>query len=291
MSFWAEINKIPPVTRFLCASSLVVTIPVILQFISLYPLLFVRHSVITKWEIWRLWTSFFIGNTNITYIFDFFMLYRTSDQLESSRYSHRNADYAWQIFLASIAIVVLNLPLNSYTHGRALVLALIYLHASLSPPGTQASLFGLISFPIVYLPYTTLAIDVLQGGPQELPRGLSGILVGHIWWWGIWGGTRAGREGRGGDREGSLGILGGIGKAGKWMKSWIGPGSSAGPKPRTGAVRPPPTEDEAISGVHVMAPRRTVPIGNEGRRRNAQTASTGDAETSGYRWGSGNTLG
>lgn len=51
MNIVAEIKKIPPVTRFLILSSLGVTIPVVLHFVSPYKLVFITAHVIKKWEV------------------------------------------------------------------------------------------------------------------------------------------------------------------------------------------------------------------------------------------------
>jgi Derlin-2/3 len=77
--FVAELRKIPPVTRFLTASSLAVTLPVLLNVVSPYKVLFVKELVFKKLEVssanrhgnlrrtdcvaqlWRLYTSFFLG--------------------------------------------------------------------------------------------------------------------------------------------------------------------------------------------------------------------------------------
>lgn len=50
-SFWAEIRKIPPVTRFLCGSSLAVSVPVMLQMMAPYKLLFVWDLVVGRFEV------------------------------------------------------------------------------------------------------------------------------------------------------------------------------------------------------------------------------------------------
>jgi len=42
----AEIRKIPPVTRFLCGSSLAITIPVLMKMISPYKVLFSLDRVL-----------------------------------------------------------------------------------------------------------------------------------------------------------------------------------------------------------------------------------------------------
>ena len=51
MSFMDEIRKIPPVTRFLCAASLAVTLPVLLQLVHPYKIIFVKEFVTQKFEV------------------------------------------------------------------------------------------------------------------------------------------------------------------------------------------------------------------------------------------------
>jgi hypothetical protein len=49
--FWDEIRKIPPVTRFLCASSLAVSLPVMAKVVSPYKVIYVQQLVTKKWEV------------------------------------------------------------------------------------------------------------------------------------------------------------------------------------------------------------------------------------------------
>jgi hypothetical protein len=49
--FMAEIRKIPPVTRFLCASSLAVTIPVLMNMVSVTKVVFTLDSVMRRFEV------------------------------------------------------------------------------------------------------------------------------------------------------------------------------------------------------------------------------------------------
>lgn len=53
MSFMDEIRKIPPVTRFLCGSTLAVTVPVLLQVLPVYKVVFVKEFVTRKFEVSR----------------------------------------------------------------------------------------------------------------------------------------------------------------------------------------------------------------------------------------------
>ncbi|KAH9939857.1 DER1-domain-containing protein [Amylocystis lapponica] len=246
MSFWDEIRKIPPVTRFLCGSSLAVSVPVMMQVVAPYQVVFIKDLVTRRFEVWRVFTSFFLGSSGINYIFDLVMLYRNSDQLESSHYARRSADYAWQLLLASLAILALNIPLRAVVHTRPLLLALTYLSARLAPPGASTSLFGLLSLPLEYLPYALVAMDLVLAGPAAAAQALSGVLVGHLWWWGAWQGAA----------PRTLGI------APAWLRRVIGdgPGAAGG----------------AVGGVHVVPPPRV--------REEAERA-TGHRWGSGHRLG------
>lgn len=51
MSLIEEIRKIPPVTRFLCGSSLVVTLSVMMKIVSPYKVVFVRELVTHGFEV------------------------------------------------------------------------------------------------------------------------------------------------------------------------------------------------------------------------------------------------
>lgn len=79
----------------------------------------------------------------------------------------------------------LNIPLKSFVHGRPLLLALTYLTSKLAPAGSQTSLFGLISLPVAYFPYALIFLDLLMGGPAAAAASVTGAVIGHVWWWGV----------------------------------------------------------------------------------------------------------
>ncbi|TBU45129.1 DER1-domain-containing protein [Dichomitus squalens] len=236
MSLVEELRKIPPVTRFLCGSLISVTVPMILQVVSPYKLLFVREYVTKRYEIWRAFTTFFIGGTGLNFIFDIAMFYRNSDELESKHFAGRSADYAWQVFLASLSILGFNLPLRTFVHTRALLIALTYVSSMLAPPGSQTTFWGLITLPVRYLPYVFVAMDFLMGGPQAAAVSISGAVVGHLWWWGVW----------------DTGVLRNLAAAPRFVRALMGEDSDGRPRPLGG-------------GVHVVPPRRDGPVRQAGR--------------------------
>ncbi|KAF8234956.1 DER1-domain-containing protein [Tricholoma matsutake] len=264
--FMAEIRKIPPVTRFLCASSLAVTIPVLMNIVSPYKVVFVLDYVLRRFELWRLHTSFFLGGGGINYIFELVMLYRTTDQLESGPYSRRSADLAYQLLYAGATIIVSCTPLSSVVFTRPLLLCLTYLSSALAPLGAQTSLMGLVTLPVKYLPYLMIGMDLLMGGPRAAAESVAGAAVGHFWWWSIWGGAVGARGG----------ILETFGRAPGWMRNLVGEGdappASGGPGAGTGS------NAGTAGGVQVIPPRQ--PAG-----------ASGGSSTRGYNWGSGQRLG
>ncbi|KAF8906790.1 hypothetical protein CPB84DRAFT_1675277 [Gymnopilus junonius] len=68
----AEIKKIPPVTRFVCGSSLGVTLSVLMGAVAPYSVLFVKDYVFKKFQVWRLYTSFFLGGGLVSFAISFY---------------------------------------------------------------------------------------------------------------------------------------------------------------------------------------------------------------------------
>ncbi|KAF9262773.1 hypothetical protein L218DRAFT_381500 [Marasmius fiardii PR-910] len=278
-SIIAEIRKIPPVTRFLCGSLIGITGPVLMGMVSPYKLVYASRLVFGKLELWRLYTSFFLGSGGINFIFEITMLYRTVDGLESGPYARKSGDLTWQLFLSSLGIIVrdplfftlqtsiqislsqaTSYPVSTFLFFRPLLLCLTYISSSLAPAGSQTSIFGLMTLPIKYMPYIMLAFDLLMGGPKAAAQSLPGAVVGHLWWWAIWGGD-----------AGAGGQFSELGRAPRWLATWLGDTSGRGPAAGAGNTG---------GGVHVVPPRTRV-------NDNANAGRSGG----GHNWGSGQRLG
>ncbi|KAI6001566.1 Der1-like family-domain-containing protein [Pisolithus orientalis] len=250
----AEVRKIPPVTRFLLGSSLGVTLAARLNIIPPYYLIFLKEHVTKQLELWRLYTSMFFGSMQFDYIFELAMLYRNSNGVETMYYQGRSSDYAWQLVFACLAIILANRPLESWSHNRPLLHTLTYLSCALAPPGTQSSIMGLITLPVAYVPYAMLGMDLLVSGMNVAAQSVSGLVVGHLWWWLVWGAN----TGAGGMERGPLANYA---RAPRWLRNWFG--EREGVRGSSGA------------GYHVVPPRRQ------------QTSARG----TGHNWGGGQRLG
>jgi len=111
---------------------------------------------------------------------------------------------------------------------------------------------GLITLPVVYFPYAMLSMDLLTNGMDSAAQSVSGMIVGHLWWWLVWGaGTGAGERGP----------LAGYARAPRWLRDLF--------RERGGA------RVSHRAGYHVVPPRQ-------------QDSSARDT---GHRWGAGHRLG
>jgi len=242
-----------------------------LQLLSPYKILFVWKYV-KMGQLWRIPTSFFYGGSGITFLFDLIMLYRNSDALETIWFHRRSADYAYQLLLACGLILVMNIPLESFIHYRALLTCLTYLSSRLNPDAPM-SIFGLVTIKALYFPFALLGLDVLNGGPAAAIVSLTGIVAGHAWYILEWQENGPTRPGRG---TGAV-----VGKPPAWFRNFIesgvdGAGTSGGGGSTTGSG----------SGTARRADPRPYgtaipPRANEPPRANP----------TGYSWGGGNRLG
>ncbi|KAG9080554.1 hypothetical protein FRC06_006443 [Ceratobasidium sp. 370] len=176
----AELLKIPPVTRFIIVSSVVISLPVMMHLISGTWFVYAPVYVLGKMQVWRLLTSWLLGPPGLSYIFDVIMLHRASTELEEAVFGGHSADYAWHLIVSGAAIMALNIPLRTLVFWRPLIIFVIYRAAKHNPNG-QVSLFGLVTIKNLYFPFVLLIFDLISGGPPALVQSLTGVLVSHAW--------------------------------------------------------------------------------------------------------------
>ncbi|TKY87706.1 hypothetical protein EX895_003287 [Sporisorium graminicola] len=199
-----EINKIPPVTRFMLGATAAITLPCILAITSPSPFVLVWPWVISRFHIHRIFTSFFYGGGGLKLLFDFFLLYRNSSDLELNHFGRRTADYTWSLLVMGTIIIAANYPLGSVVMFGPLLNALVYVWARANPTSI-VSFFGMVNCPSRWLPYVYIGLDLLQGGPHAAITSCTGLLAGYVYWLldQVLPAQRGG-GGRGGGRGGSL---------------------------------------------------------------------------------------
>ncbi|KAK0543126.1 hypothetical protein OC845_006275 [Tilletia horrida] len=174
-----ELNKIPPVSRFLLLGTLGITVPVILKLISPTPFVLYWPWIQQRFHVWRLVTPFFMAGGGIQLIFDMIALFRSSTALEEGEPFYRSTStYAWTLTLTNALIILLNQPLGSAVLFRPMLYA-ITTFWSRAYRSASVNLFGIVNVPAPYLPYTYLVLDVLMGGPHAAITSGTGILAAY----------------------------------------------------------------------------------------------------------------
>lgn len=147
---------------------------------------------------------------------------------------------------------------------RPFLLCLAYISSALAPVGTMTSVMGLVQLPVKYFPYVMLGFDLLLGGPSAVANSLPGAVVGHLWWWSVWGP----------ELGGAGGVLLRWSGAPRWFRDYMGEGNT----PPPGARNPDGTTGANVGGgVRVVPPRRFA----------EEAVAAGAERPAGYNWGTG----
>ena len=120
-----EIRKIPPVTRYMLGATGAVTLPCILAITSPWRFALSWQLVIYKFHVHRVFTSFFYGGSGLKLLFDVFLLYRNSSDLELNHFGRRTADYTWSLLVMGTLILAANYPLGAPIFFTPLLNALV----------------------------------------------------------------------------------------------------------------------------------------------------------------------
>ncbi|KAH7105059.1 DER1-domain-containing protein [Auriculariales sp. MPI-PUGE-AT-0066] len=255
--FIAELRKIPPVTRTIVVSTLVLSLSVILQLVNPRNLYYHWHFV-KQWELWRLYSCWFVAGSGLNLIFSVLMLYRNLNELEEQSYHRRSHDLAWQTILALTALLIINIPLGGGFLFNPMYICFVYVSCWLSNSPT-------------YFPFALVFLDVISGGPSACLPSLTGCMVGHAWWLIEW---------RGGQRQNVSWT-----RAPEWFKQWF-----AEPATQPGATSTEQTSNEGRAYGEARAPNGRG-FGDGGFGTGGPRRQAGGQQGGGYNWGTGNRLG
>ncbi|CAE6502894.1 unnamed protein product, partial [Rhizoctonia solani] len=175
-------GRIPPVTRFMLTATVVISSLAMLGTLPANSVMFDPHSTFQGGEIWRAFMTWFYSPSSEFFLFliGVYLLYHSALNLEINLFEGRSADYAWQITLSAILLMVVNIPLKTAILSGPLLQFLIY-RDSCGTKNPYISVLDLVHIPRRYLPWVMLALDAIMGGPRHFCRSLTGVLIAHIW--------------------------------------------------------------------------------------------------------------
>lgn len=175
-------KSLPPISKAYGTLCLFSTVLVRLHIVDGNFLVLYYPWVFKKFEVWRLFTSFFfLGPFSINFGIRLLMIARYGVMLEKGAFDKRTADFLWMMIFGAISLLVVSvIPVfNTYALGIPMVSMLVYVW-SRENPNAQINIYGLFQLRAFYLPWVMLLLDVIFG--SSLKPGLLGIMVGHLYY-------------------------------------------------------------------------------------------------------------
>ncbi|EFA76697.1 derlin-1 [Heterostelium album PN500] len=174
-------STVPPITRFMFANCLVLTILPNTGAISFFSLTMDFAQIFKGFEIWRFYTaSFCMGKFGIHFVSQLAVLYNYSSSLENGTFGGRPADYIWMLLFCDVlALIVAGFAGFFYFVSHAMVMTIIYVWSRYNSEGEVSLFFG-IRCKAIYVPWAIMAINFLIG--FSIWYDLLGIAVGHAYY-------------------------------------------------------------------------------------------------------------
>uniref|UniRef100_A0A3Q2R3H2 Derlin n=1 Tax=Fundulus heteroclitus TaxID=8078 RepID=A0A3Q2R3H2_FUNHE len=164
-SLTQEYLQIPVVTRTYTTACVLTTVAVQLQVVSPFQLYFNPELIISRYQLWRLITSFlFFGSPGFGFLFNIIFLYRYCRMLEEDSFRGRTADFVFMFLFGGILITLLGLFANIVFLGQAFIIMLVYVWSKRNPL-ILVNFFGLLHFQAAFLPWVLAGCSLLLGNP------------------------------------------------------------------------------------------------------------------------------
>ncbi|KAF6779254.1 hypothetical protein AHF37_01174 [Paragonimus kellicotti] len=175
-----EIANTPPVTTVYIATCIFLTFAVQMNILSPFQLYYNPSLIVTKFQVWRLVTSFcFFGTFNFNFLFNILFAYRYCRMLEETWYSSKTADFIMLFLFCGFLTSVIAVFVNVLFLSHVLTMMLVYIWSRRNP-FIRLNIFGIIDVNAPYLPWVFLAFAFLLGNNMMVD--LIGIVVGHLYY-------------------------------------------------------------------------------------------------------------
>ncbi|KAI7857463.1 Der1-like family-domain-containing protein [Circinella umbellata] len=173
-------QSIPPITKAVFTLSIATTVAPALGLVSPYHLI-LNWTAISKLQLWRLITSFFLNKLDLGFAMNLYFSYRQSVQLENEVFAGRTADYLYFLLLTSIMQLAAARYLDLLVLSDGLIMTLTYLWSQHYRDVPMSFMFG-IRFKARYLPWVLVGYNYLTPGGNVVGS-LVGIAAAHIYYY------------------------------------------------------------------------------------------------------------
>lgn len=174
-------GKLPPVTRALVLSSVLLMALCSLEIISPFSLYLHWKLVLKERQYWRLVTNFlFNGEFGLSFFWNLYLIVFYCSSLEDLSFRRKSADFFYMLFTSGALLLTISYFFsftNNFFSG-ALLDVITYVWSRRNPHARMQVLV----FPVqaVYLPWTLAVISLLMGG--NVRDHLLGIFCGHMYY-------------------------------------------------------------------------------------------------------------
>ncbi|KAK4837501.1 hypothetical protein QYF36_005986 [Acer negundo] len=175
-------RSLPPVSKFYGVTCLLTTTAYYLQLYHPWYIALSYEDVIKRFQVWRLVTNFFfLGGFSFRFAIRIIMIAKYGVSLERGPFDKRTADFVWMLIFGAFSLLVLTVIPLLWTPfmGSSLVFMILYVWGR-EFPNARINIYGVVSLKGFYLPWATLALDLIFGYP--LKPGILGIVAGHLYY-------------------------------------------------------------------------------------------------------------
>lgn len=174
------LKEVPPVTKVLCGSAILIHMLTYIQFISQYDVFFSLGLIFSKYQFWRLYTNvFYFGDEGIFVFFQLLMLYRCSKRLEEHTFRNKTADYIYFLLVGIVVMTCYGAVAGFTTHSRSFLTMLLYIWSRYNQ-NVVLLVFGFVPMKAPYITWFFVLFDILVG--KSIQADILGIVLGHAFY-------------------------------------------------------------------------------------------------------------
>jgi hypothetical protein len=171
----------PVCTRYILTGAFIITVATNYGFILPTSLNWDATLFIKKFQLWRAVSAFlFQGKLSFHFLFNLYLIYHYSTELEKTAYTGRTADYITFLGFSVISLLMAGSLLGFPFLADALVMVLIYVWSQFNQNAIVNFMFGL-QIKAMYFPWILLAYHVLTGYTPILE--IIGVLIGYLYYY------------------------------------------------------------------------------------------------------------
>jgi Derlin-2/3 len=182
-SLTAWYKELPPVTRCYLTAAVCITALCYFEILTLFHLYLDFKLIASKWQWWRLVTTFlFFGDSiSIDFLFHMYFLVRYSTSLEQGAFwgASASASFFWMLLFGSSCMLCIAPFVKIPFLSHSLTFMMVYVYGRRNE-GVRMTFLHLFTFRAPYLPWVLLGFSFLLGSFSP-GVDLLGILVGHIY--------------------------------------------------------------------------------------------------------------